>query len=166
MPIEFQVIRASDFVRFDADEHLDFADTRRVLEELALACRKRGLDRAMIDLRDLPVPPEPRFTKAELASLAGAFSAAGFTQRQRLAVLYRQDVHGTIRDFTSISRKQGLQVEAFNEFDSAIHWLGKEIGMPLEHKHGAEVPIVRKNGTKPKRLAQSRDGVSRRDHRR
>lgn len=147
---QFQVIRASDFVCFDADEHLNFEDTRKVLEQLAVACRKRGLDRAMVDLRDLPVPEKPRFTRGELAEMAEAFRAAGFTGRQRLAVLHSHDTHGTIREFVSICREHGLQVHAFGEFDAAIHWLGKptETEHPVECKHGAEVPIVRKKKVK------------------
>jgi hypothetical protein len=143
VPIEFDVIRASDFICFDADEHLNFQETKRVLQELAVACRKRGLERAMIDLRDLPVPEKPRFTNIELASLIDGFCAAGFTRRQRLVVLYRQDVHGTIRSFTLIGRQQGLQIEAFDNREDAIHWLWKEIGNP-EKKHGIEVPILRR----------------------
>jgi hypothetical protein len=164
---QFQVIRASDFVCFDAEKHLDFEESKRVLQELALACRKRGLDCAMVDLRDLPVPEKPRFNRAELAEMAGAIRAAGFTIRQRLAVLHSHDTHGTIRDFVTISRMQGLQVEAFSEFDKAIHWLGKSTERPSEHKHGTEVPIVRKKkalnakakvkATRPKRKrAQAR----------
>lgn len=154
MRAEFQVIRASDFVCFDAEEHLDFEESKRVLQELAVACRKRGLDRAMVDLRDLPVPPKPRFTRAELVEMAGAFRAAGFSRRQRLAVVYREDVHGTIRDFVAISGAEGLQVRAFHEFDNAIHWLGKPTDHPVEHKHGIEVPIVRKDATKSKRATR------------
>lgn len=145
---QFQVIRASDFVCYDAEEHLNFDESKRVLQELALACRKRGLDRAMVDLRDLPVPEKPRFTSAELAEMAGAFRTAGFTGRQRLAVLHSHDTHGTIRDFVTISRLQGLQVEAFMKFDDAIHWLGKSTEHPVECKHGAEIPIVRKSKKK------------------
>ena len=147
-PIEFEVIRASDFVCFDADEHLNFEESKKVLQELALACRKRGLVRAMVDLRDLPVPEKPRFTDAELTSLVDAFRGAGYSQRQRLAVLYRQDVHGTIRNFTSIGRKRGLQVEAFDKLDNAMHWLWKEMEKPTEVKHGAEVPILKGKATK------------------
>jgi hypothetical protein len=143
-PIELHVIRASDFICFDAEKHLNFEASKKVLQELALACRKRGLDRAMVDLRELPVPEKPRFTDAELVELAGAFHDAGFTRRQRLAILHRHDVHGTIRKFTSIGRKGGLQVHAFLEYDEAIHWLGKTIEELAEQKQGASVPILRK----------------------
>lgn len=143
-PIELHVIRASDFICFDAEEHLNFEESKKVLQHLALASRKRGLDRAMVDLRELPVPEKPRFTDAELAELAGAFRDAGFTQRQRLAILHRHDVHGTIRKFTSIGRKKGLQVHAFLEYDKAMLWLGKNREDLAEQKQGARVPILKK----------------------
>ena len=158
MPIELQVIRASDFICLDADQHLNFEESKKVLEQLALACQKRGLDRAMVDLRDLPVPEKPRFTDAQLVELVGAFrEKAGFSQRQRLAIVHRHDVHGTIRNFISIGRKQGLQVAAFLEFDKGMHWLGK--GMEknsAECKPGIEVPIARRTAKKrATRLARS-----------
>jgi REP element-mobilizing transposase RayT len=80
--------------------------------------------------------------------MIGAFCAAGFTQRQRLAVLYRQDVHGTIQSFTSIGRKKGLQIEAFDKLDNAMHWLWKETANLTEPKHGTEVPIVKRRQKK------------------
>jgi hypothetical protein len=156
-PIELHVIRASDFICFDAEEHLNFEESKRVLQQLALASRKRGLDRAMVDLRELPVPEKPRFTDGELAELAGAFRDAGFTRRQRLAILHRHDVHGTIRKFTSIGRKGGLQVRAFLEYDEAMHWLGKTIEDVAEQKQGARVPILQKKrkGNTAKKRAQA-----------
>ena len=159
MPIELQVIRASDFICFDADQHLNFEESKKVLEQLALACRKRGLDRAMVDLRDLPVPEKPRFTDAQLVELIGAFrAAAGFSGRQRLAIVHRHDVHGTIRNFISIGQKRGLQVAAFLEFDKGMLWLEKGMENSAECKPGIEVPITRPNGkkraTRPARSAR------------
>ncbi|HTV40244.1 MAG TPA: hypothetical protein VMF08_06700 [Candidatus Sulfotelmatobacter sp.] len=140
-PIELQVIRASDFICFDADEHLNFEESKKVLQQLALACRKRGMGRAMVDLRDLPVPEKPRFTEAQLVGLVDAFRDAGFAHRQRLAILHSHDVHGTIRDFISIGRQRGLHTRAFLEYDKAMHWLAKATEPSAEHKQGAEVPI-------------------------
>src|SRR5436189_3752288 len=117
MPIELHVIRASEFIRLDANEHLDFEATANVLEGLAHACRKRGLNSALLDLRPLPPPPKPRFTTKQIAALVHVFRDAGFSKAQRLAVLYRHDIYGGIRDFAFISRTEGLQVQAFQEFD-------------------------------------------------
>jgi hypothetical protein len=51
MSAELQVIRANEFVCLDANEHLDFEASKKALQELAQACRKRGLNRALLDLR-------------------------------------------------------------------------------------------------------------------
>jgi hypothetical protein len=142
MPIELQIIRANDFVCIDADEHVNFEESRKLLERLATACRKRGLNRAMLDLRDLPVPDKPYFTNAELAALVGAFRDAGFSRHQRLAILYRQDVYGGVRNFTFFSRMRGMHVQAFYEFESAMLWLWKDSDI-LEQKHGIGIPILR-----------------------
>jgi hypothetical protein len=56
MPIQLHVIRASEFVRLDSQEYLDFEASKQALQGLARACRKRGLDRAMLDLRRLALP--------------------------------------------------------------------------------------------------------------
>ena len=116
MPVELQIIRASEFIRLDADEHLNFTASKQVLHTLAQACRRRGLDCALLDLRPLPEQQKPQFTMTELASLVGAFREAGFTRQQRLAILYRHDLHGGIRNFAFISRLRGMQVQAFSDF--------------------------------------------------
>src|SRR5947208_11951203 len=91
MSLELQVIRASEFVCLDPDEHLDFEASKKALQLLALACHKRGLNCAVVDLRSLPVPSKPQFTKTQLAALVGTFRDAGFSRQQRLALLYHQD---------------------------------------------------------------------------
>ena len=140
MPIELHVIRASDFICVDADERLDFEETRKALLGLAAALRKRGLERAMIDLRDLPAQDRPQFTNAELAALVGAFRDAGCSRKLRLAVLYRRDVYGSLRNFTFFGRMRGLHVQAFHDYESGIHWLWEDTERP---RHGVEVPIFR-----------------------
>jgi hypothetical protein len=147
MPIDLQVIRASDFVCLDAGDHLNFEDSRKALQGLATTCRKRGLNRAMLDLRELPVLDRPRFTNAELAELVCAFRDAGFSRHQRLAVLYRQDVYGGVRKFTFFSRMRGLQVQAFHEFEDAMSWLWKGTEN-LEQHHGPDAPILTHDGKK------------------
>jgi hypothetical protein len=157
MPIELHLIRASDFICIDADEHLDFEESKKALQKLAMACRKRGLQHAMIDLRDVPVSDKRRFTNAELAGLVGAFREAGCSRSLRLAILYRRDVYGGIRNFTFFSRMRGLQVQAFHEFESAIHWLWEDTEISLEEKHGVEVPVLRHHAKQ--RAADFADGI-------
>jgi len=140
MPVELQVIRASEFVCLDPQAHLDFDASKKALQILALACRKRGLSCALVDLRDLPVLNKPHFTKTELAGLIGAFRDAGFSGDQRLAVLYRHDLYAGIRDFAFIGRLRGLQVQAFTDFEAAMRWVS-EAEKPLPNIAHSEIPI-------------------------
>lgn len=140
MPLELQVIRANEFLRLDAQEHLDFAASRKTLQDLAQACRKRGLDRALLDLRALPVPEKPLFTPTQLAALVDTFRESGFGRHQRLAILYRIDLHGGARLFAFIGRIRGWQVRAFGEFEEALLWLSGERKRSAGCQEG-EVPI-------------------------
>jgi hypothetical protein len=136
MPVELQIIRASEFVRLDPHELLDFDESRKALQLLAHACRKRELDRALLDLRTLAIPAKPVFTPTQLAALVHTFREAGFDKHQRLAVLYRSDPHGGARAFAFIGRIQGWQVQAFDNFEEAVHWLSEET-----ESHEGEIPI-------------------------
>ena len=146
MPIELNLIRASEFVRLDADEHIDFEASKRTLQDLAIACWKRGIGRAMLDIRDIPIPDKPRFTHSELAAMAGAFREAGFTRQQRLAILYKIDVYGGVRNFTFFSKLRGLQVQAFDDFEAAFYWLTDERSAEL--MRGEDIPILRPDAKK------------------
>ncbi|HEV8542102.1 MAG TPA: hypothetical protein VGR78_06910 [Verrucomicrobiae bacterium] len=140
MPTDLQIIRAKEFVRLGAREHLDFEASKEALRTLAQSCRKRGLDRALLDLRDLPVPRERLFKPAQLAELIGTFKEAGFTRRQRLAVLYKTDPHKGIRMFAFIGTFKGWHVRAFSEFEPALLWLSAEIRSE-SGPAGEEIPI-------------------------
>lgn len=149
MPVELQVIRASEFVCLDADELMDFEASKKALQGLAHACRKRGLDRAMLDLRNIPVPAKPHFTTTELAALIGIFRDAGFLRQQRLAVLYQSDIHGGVRNFAFFGKMRGMQVQAFREFEAALQWLSEEPENPDDLSAGVSVPIARRAVKKP-----------------
>ena len=149
MPVELQVIRANEFVRLDPREHLDFDASKQALQAIAQACRKRGLERAVLDLRSLPTPAKPLFTKTELANLVLIFRDAGFSEEERLAILYQHDIHGGIRDFAFISRLRGMHVQAFTDFEAALQWLSED-----EEAHDkAEVPVpITKSPRETKKL--------------
>ncbi len=132
---------------------MDFEASKKELQKLAVACRKRGLNTALLDLRGLPVLPKAHFNTEEVASLVGAFRDAGFTRKQRLAVLYEHDKYGIIRNFTFFSRLRGLQVQSFLDYEKAMSWLSSNEESSPESKHGADVPIVK--GEVKKRPASS-----------
>jgi len=126
MPVELQIIRAAEFVRLGTQGKLDLATSREVLVQLARACRKRAIDRALLDLREVHPGPIPMLTPTELASLVSTFHEAGFTYDQRLAVLYLTDPHHGARLFAFISTLKGWNVKAFGDFEDAIMWLSSE----------------------------------------
>lgn len=171
MPVELHIIRASEFIRIDASEQLDLTASKDALRALAYSCRKRGLDCAMLDLRALPVLARPRFTKTELAALVGTFREAGFTRQQRLAILYRHDIHGGLRSFVFFSRMRGLQVQAFKEFETALHWLSEATTRQTERREN-EIPIpINNRRIEVKKVpvgltAESRGGIAARPVRR
>ncbi|MGC3961629.1 MAG: hypothetical protein QM813_28005 [Verrucomicrobiota bacterium] len=153
MPLELQIISASEFIRLDARELLDFEASKQALRALALACRTRGLNCALLDLRHLPVPLRPLFTAVELATLVGTFREAGFSRQQRLAILYHHDVHGGIRNFAFISRIRGLQVQAFSDYETAMQWLSNAPASAKNACNGATPVAVKKIQPKPKRIS-------------
>jgi len=164
MPVELEIIRASEFILLNPHARLDLEASKNALRSLAQACRKRGLDHALLDLRSLPVLPRPQFTPAELAALVRTFREAGFSRQQRLAVLYRDDPHGGVRNFEFFSRMRGLQVQAFTEFEAAVEWLSEDEESQVESQQG-EVPVpITKRQPKPKilpkRLSSGTPGTS------
>ena len=126
MPLDLQIIRTNEFVRIGPTGHLDFEASKSALALLARACRKRGVHRAVLDIRELPIPAQPLFTPSELADLVQTFREAGFTREQRLAVLYRTDPHHGARMFAFISAMRGWQVRAFDDFEKALLWLSDD----------------------------------------
>jgi hypothetical protein len=135
MPLDVHVIRASDFVRVDPHGHFDLAASKDALAQLAAACRKRGIDRALMDLRALHPGPKPVFSRDDLADLVDTFPAVGFTHEQRLAILYHSDPHERARLFAFLSNLHGWNVRAFGDFEEAFLWLsGREesMGEPAE----------------------------------
>jgi hypothetical protein len=152
MPFELQIIRAAEFVRLGPHGHLDLAGSKAALAALALACQKRGLNQALLDLRALPVPPKPLFSPAELAALVETFKEVGFGPRQRLAVLYRSDPHQGARMFAFISRMRGWQVRAFEDFEHAVLWLSEQ-QYERPAREGQTIPISFSDPKSPKKAA-------------
>ncbi len=140
MPFDLQIIRAAEFIRLNPAGHFDFAASKAALTTLAEACRKRGLNAALLDLRALPIPAKPLFTPSELGGLVETFREVGFGQKQRLAVLYRSDPHQGARMFAFISRMRGWQVRAFDDFEQALFWLSEQ-QYQKAHWEGQIIPI-------------------------
>ncbi len=130
--MELQIIRAQEFVRLGAHGHFDLKASKAVLAQLAAACWKRGIDQALLDLRELHPGPKPVFSPKDLAALVNTFREVGFTHRQRLAVLYGSDPHHRARLFAFIAKLRGWKVQAFDSFEEAVKWLSEAETMAAE----------------------------------
>ena len=123
MPQELQIIRAVEFIRYGAEGRFDPAASKLALAKLIRACRKRGIDQALMDLRELRPGSKPVFSLDDLVALVNTFREIGFTRHQRLAVLYEHDPHHRARMFAAIGEGRGWKVEAFNHYEEALNWL-------------------------------------------
>ena len=125
MPLELQIIRASEFVRLGARGHFDLAASKAALAQLARACRKRGINQALLDLRALHPGPKPVFSPADLVELVKTFHEIGLTHQLRLAILYQTDPFKRARLFAFLSTLHGWHVHAFGKFEKAFQWLSE-----------------------------------------
>ena len=141
MPFDLQIIRATEFVRIGPHGQVDMKTSKETLAAMAHACRLRGVDRALLDLRSLPIPEKPRFKTTELAELVGTFHEVGFGPHQWLAVLYQKDPHHSARTFAFISRLRGWRVRAFDNFESALTWLSEAEAEKRTRPRGQRIPI-------------------------
>ena len=139
MPMELQIIRAADFIRLGPQGHIDLETSRQYLLALAKACRRRGVSRALVDIRDLVPGPKPRLSPTEMASLINCFREMGFCESDRIAILYLLDPHRAARIFAFIGELHGWNVKAFNDFEQAVAWLfeGEENAEPANMAKGA-----------------------------
>jgi hypothetical protein len=154
MSFELQVIHASDFIQMNPHGHFDLAASKGALANLARACRSRGIEQALLDLRALRPGPKPVFTPADLAELVGTFREVGFTQQQRLAILYHSDPHRRARLFAFLSTMHGWAVQAFGDFEEALIWLSRphQAGLAPAHAPGEkQIPVRFPTRRGPKR---------------
>src|SRR4051812_8222611 len=108
MPTELQIIRACEFIRVGAQGDFDFENTRATLATLVEACRKRGVDRALLDVRGAI----SNLTSNDLANLVNAFGDAAGTKRMRLAILHSDGQNERARLFAFFSALRGRKVRA------------------------------------------------------
>jgi len=121
MPYNLQIVKPSDFVRLDAKGQTDVEETRRILKSVAKACVDRGIDRALLDARDVP----PSLTLSDLYSLAVSFREMGFYQDHRLAILHRYTATERAEFFAMCASERGWNVRAFDNYEEAIEWFNE-----------------------------------------
>ena len=133
MPHEMHVIKAGDFLRCGGEGAIDFETSREVLRSFADALVKRGVEKAILDIRKVRGNPPATYT--QLYHLARTFRDAGFGAGQRLAVLVSPDRHDKAEFFSICASGRGWNAWAFDQFEDAFDWLTDEV--PLEPAQGA-----------------------------
>ena len=142
-PMELHLIRFREFGRLDAHGHLDMAESHAVLSRLAQTCRKRGVERSLLDGRDI----QTELTPDEIATLVRDLAEMGFTRNQRLALLHKGDPHRRAALFALIAKLRGWKIRAFGDFEEAVDWLSSgPDSRARPHTGVQEVPLrTRKN---------------------
>jgi hypothetical protein len=154
MPLNLEIIRATEFVRVGAEGQFNLAASKAALAVVARACRKRGIQHAILDLRALQPGPKPVFSPADLLELVRTFPAVGFTNKLRLAILYRSDPHRRARLFAFLSSLHGWKVRAFSDFEATLAWMSERDEAPsLPRPTGSEeafpLPVRRAGSAVP-----------------
>ena len=141
MSFQIEIIRAAEFIRIGAEGQFDLPASKAALRTLAAACRKRGIDTAVLDLRALQPGPKPVFTTSDLLELVNTFPQVGFTKNLRLAILYRSDPHKRARLFAFLGTLHGWNVQAFADYEHALKWLSNVREEAHPELAGKPVPI-------------------------
>jgi hypothetical protein len=137
MPVDIQIIRACEFVRMGSHGEFDFDSTHEVLMTLAAACHKRGVERALLDVRN----STSNLTPDDLGKLIRGFSKAVATKRFRLAVLHTEQQNYRATLFAFFGAMVGRKVRASVNFEDALGWLSTPDDLNDESDGSEEVPI-------------------------
>ncbi len=146
MPLDLELIRATEFIKLNAAGQFDLTTSKRALARMARACRKRGIERAMLDLRGVQPGQKPIFSPHDLAELVDTFHQYGFTRNFRLALLYTSDPHGRARLFSFIGIIHGWLVRGFGKFEPAMLWLSEARPRELAAELGGRSIPIRARG--------------------
>jgi len=136
MAMQLEIIRAAEFVRADTHGELDLAASKNAFKLIANACQLRGIQNAVMDLREFHPGPIPALTCGDLIDLINTFSEVGFTRNLRLAILYASDPHKRGQMFEFLSDLRGWNVKTFSEFEAAVMWFSERTNLPEPSQPG------------------------------
>lgn len=126
MPTNIRVIRARDFVKATATEHLDFKETRRLLMEVASVADSLTNCEIILDTRKA----QSSMSVTDLWNLAAELSKLGDAIRRKIAVLCPTERFDQAGYFALCAQNRGLRVRAFTSFEDAVEWLISTADVP------------------------------------
>jgi len=119
MAFSVKIIRASDFIRFDAEKRPSIAAGRDSLRALGQLCLDQGINRVLIDCRAVEQP----LTIADLYTLISALPELGFPRHVWIALLPKDGYFDRAQFAGLCAANRGWRVEPFRQFEEAIEWM-------------------------------------------
>src|SRR5580704_5890788 len=96
MPFDLEIIRTDDFIRLNSKGDYDQEQTRAFLARIAKSCIDRGINCALVDVREARSDMEMN----DLYALALVFKDMGFRKHHRLAILYSSESEQRVKFFS------------------------------------------------------------------
>jgi hypothetical protein len=132
MAHDIRVITASDFLRANVQDQLDLEASKALLRDLAKAvvgCPDRHI---LVDTRETG---KPIMTSSDLYELVQTLRQLGLGVLNRIAILRRLvDTFDRAQFFEMLANDRGMQVGAFDDFETAFEWLQTGGPTPLMSK--------------------------------
>jgi len=139
MPTNIKIIHAHDFIKVTADGALDFAETKKVLLQVAAVAGNLKDYEVILDARKA----HSAMSFTDLWYLAAELSKLRTTFSCKTAVLCPRERFDHAGFFALCGQNLGLQVRAFTAYEDAIDWLVTDAA-PLERAEAP--PIVEQTG--------------------
>ena len=141
MPYSVKVIRTADFIRLkSASNKIDINSARAALRVIGETCRAEGIDRVLIDTRDVTVP----LTVPELFFLATSLAETGLPRSVWIAILPGSDRFDRAQFAALCAANRGWTIRAVRSFEEAINWFSESDPnqQPEEDESAASSPPV------------------------
>ena len=122
MPYNIRIIPGREFIKLDAEGHLDLEMSRKVLSDVIWTCLRSRMARVLIDVREATSD----MTAAHLCKLADVCReiSAQDQDDDRIAILSRpKDEFDRAAFLAAKAESAGWNVAAFQEFEKAFDWL-------------------------------------------
>lgn len=122
MPYNIRIIPAREFLRLDAEGHLDLQTSRKLLSDAIWTCLRSKVGRVLIDVREVATTD---MTAAHLCSLADVCREVSAPNEQdKIAILNRpKDEFNRAEFLASMAQGAGWNIMAFQDFEAAFDWL-------------------------------------------
>jgi hypothetical protein len=121
MPTNIKIIHSGEFIRATPEGHLDFAETKKLLIEIANASIAGPLDdyEVILDTRKA----HSELTVANLYDLVTELGKFRKTFNRKMAVICPLAQFNNTEFFALCAQNRGFQVSAFTSFAEAWEWL-------------------------------------------